>query len=207
MIQLNDVFFQYKKNQPVLKGVNYHFEDGSKYVIRGNNGSGKTTLLRLLCGLLNVTAGSIVYPTNQVIGFLPDNNGIYESMTILENIKFRISLYKLSYQDLMNDVQTLLVTYDLKAHKDTLVSNLSLGMKKKVALICTYIVHPDIFILDEPTGGIDNHSKTELIAMLNTVKRNPGITIITSHDMDFLESMKAKTILIEDGGLRDEPTM
>lgn len=207
MIQLNEVFFQYKKDQPVLKGINYTFNDGVQYVIQGSNGSGKTTLLRLLCGLLKLTDGNIVHSMNHVIGFLPDNNGLYESMTVIENIKFRISLYKLSYEDLKNDVDDLLTNYDLKTHKNTSIGALSLGMKKKAALICAYIVNPDVLILDEPTGGIDNKSKIELISMLNSVKRNDIITIITSHDTDFIENMKAKNIYLKDGMLKNETAL
>lgn len=207
MIELNEVYFKYKKDRPILKGISYIFANGGTYIIQGSNGSGKTTLLRALCGLLKLCKGKIVYPPNSVISFLPDNNGIYESMTVLENIKFRISLYKLPYEDLKNAVQESLVSYELMPHKDVFASELSLGMRKKLALICAYIVKPDILILDEPTGGIDDKSRAELIAMLNLLRQENQIKIITSHDINFIENVKAKKIFISDGMLHDEPDL
>ncbi len=204
MIELQDVVFKYKKSNKILDGINFTFKDGEAYVIQGNNGTGKTTLLRLLCGLLKVESGKIKMHENSVLSLLPDNNGIYENMTILENIKFRISIYDLNFSELEEELNKLLILYDLDIYKEKMVNELSLGMKKKVALICTLIVNPDILILDEPTVGIDNNSKAELITILNTNKNSNLITIITSHDLDFIEKINAHRVHLANGVLEYE---
>lgn len=207
MIELKKIVFQYKKGNPILKGINYTFNEGDTYLIEGSNGSGKTTLLRLLCGLLKQNSGEVNIPTDCVISFLPDNNGIYENMTIMENIKFRISIYNLSFKDLQKEVNEFLVNYELDIHKNKLVSDLSLGMKKKVGLICALIVKPDILILDEPTGGIDSKSRKELVDIINDKKRSEVITIITSHDNNFIDLIESKKVFIKEGVLIDATSL
>lgn len=199
MIKLQGVSFKYKDGDSILNDVNFVFEEGETYVLQGSNGAGKTTLLRLLCGLLKLDKGKIEIPKNSIVSFLPDSNGIYENMTILENIKFRVSLYSLKYKDIENEIQELLIKYNLDIPKDKLVSELSLGMKKKVALICTLIVNPTIMILDEPTVGVDIESRSELIEMLNTKKNDNVIIVITSHDKEFIEQIRAEKINLKDG--------
>ncbi len=204
MIELKAVEFKYKNSSTILNGINFNFNEGETYVLQGGNGAGKTTLLRLLCGLLKLDKGEIKISANTVISYLPDNNGIYENMTILENIKFRISLYELKYKELEEEIKNFLCNYNLEIHKDKIVSELSLGMKKKVALICTLIVNPSILILDEPTVGIDVDSRRELIEMLNSRKRENIVTIITSHDSDFIEQIKANRVYLKDGVLNHD---
>lgn len=207
LIQLDNVYFYYKKEKIILNNIKYTFEEGKKYIIQGHNGSGKTTLLRLLCGLIKPTDGNIYGINDNIISFLPDNNGIYEKMTVLENIKFRISLYKLSYAELEGEVNFYLDKYGLSENKNTYIVNLSLGMKKKVALICAYIVKPDILILDEPTGGIDDKSRSELINMLNNRDSHNTITIVTSHDIELIENIRANRLFLEDGIFKYENTI
>lgn len=204
MIELEKITFGYKGGISVFDDVSYTFNDGNTYVIQGNNGSGKTTLLRLICGLLQPSDGNIKISKNYTIGYLPDNNGIYENLTVLENIKFRIGLYNLSYDELCDEIDRLLINYALIDKKFEYVSALSLGMRKKTALICTQIIDPTLFILDEPTGGIDQSSRDEFLYMLNSMNDPNRMIICTSHDGIFIKEMKANKLKIRNRKICDE---
>jgi len=206
MIEIKNLEFFYNSKNPIFKNLNYKFYDGRFYVISGANGVGKTTLIKLILGLLAPING-FINNTNNIIGYLPDYNGIYENLTVLENIKFRIGIYNKSYVRLKNTIEDLLNKYNIYKYKNCLVKNLSFGTQKKLALICAYIINPDLLILDEPTSGLDNNSKKELIEMLvsyNNQDNKNYIVLCISHDQMLIDEINANTLLLKNGELFDE---
>lgn len=193
-IHIENLLFSYNKNVPLIYCKKLEFSFGKVYALVGKNGSGKTTFLKLLLGLLKPSAGTLTGLEKQKIGFVPDYNGLYESLTILENIQFRLSLYREKYSDKKAFVDELLERYGLKDDANKLVKQLSLGMRKKTALICALAITPSLLILDEPTTGLDEKSQTELAQMLNQFISPNTMVICTSHDADFLESLGSEII-------------
>lgn len=181
--------FSFDGTRELINCPALHFESGNIYALVGPNGSGKTTFLKILLGLLKPSEGSIQGLKDNIIGFVPDYNGLYDSLTILENIKFRLSLYKKNYQDEKSRVNQMLIRYQLDHDANKLIRDLSLGMRKKVSLICALAVHPTLLILDEPTGGLDHQSQIELTEMLSQFISPSTMVICTSHDRDFIESL------------------
>lgn len=203
MIKLENVSYTYDGEINILNHIVYTFNHGKKYTILGKNGEGKTTLIKLIIGLLKPTYGKVIKTNINRISYLPDHNGLYEDLNIIDNVIFRLSLYDESFSSKEKKLNEYLMKYDLDKKKNELIKNLSLGMKKKVALICTFIVDADAYILDEPSGGIDVESKEEIINMINEISMKDNIIICISHDEKIINAVDAKQIKIEKGSLYD----
>lgn len=202
-MELKNLMFAFG-DHAIIKQVNYKFKSNAIYVIKGMNGSGKTTLVRLLLGLLKPDSGTIENQDVLCKSYLPDSNGLYHSLSVLDNIKFRLGIYHLSYAKMKKEVNALLQTYKLEQYIHMPVSQLSLGSQKKAGLICSCLVNPDLLILDEPSVGLDQESKRELAQLITAMKKEERIIIVVSHDEDFLSLLPSYNLLLQDGLLYDE---
>ena len=165
---------------------------GETYGLIGPNGSGKTTLIRVIVGLTKPTAGEVRIlgqrmPNRQIarsIGYMTQNNALYQELTIRENLEFFGRIYGLHGQQLQQRVNDVLETVDLADRGRSVVDALSGGMKQRVLLASALIHQPRLLLLDEPTVGIDPELRLsfwEHFARLNA----QGVTIIVStHHLD-----------------------
>ncbi len=202
-MELKGLSFSYNE-QLVIHGISYKFENNVIYVIKGSNGSGKTTLVRLLLGLLKPDTGVIEHTHLRCMSYLPDSNGIYHTLSVLDNIKFRLGIYNMSYQKKKAEINEFLHKYEIEQYKNTPVSKLSLGTQKKVGLLCSCVVDPDLLILDEPSVGLDHESKQALAQLITSMKREGRIIIVVSHDEDLLSLLPSCNLILRDGMLYDE---
>lgn len=203
MINLDNVCFTYKKNEVenVLHSLTYEFSRGDVYLLSGKNGAGKTTLIKLLLGFLKPTSGEIHMEKDLVVSYLPDYNGLYEDLSVIDNVIFRLSLYNVKFKQKQELFYHLLKITNLEGKQNEVVVNLSLGMKKKVACICTMMIEPDIYVLDEPTGGVDEESKIEIANIINSLETENNMIICISHDPIILEKVNGKHLVLEEGNL------
>lgn len=188
-ITVKNLQFSYKRGKSIINCPEISFSSGNIYALVGHNGSGKTTFLKILLGLLKPTSGTVSGLGNEVVAFVPDYNGLYDSLSVLENIKFRMSIYGMDYSAEKGNVLKLLERYNLSKEAHKLVKELSLGMKKKVSLICALAVKPSLLVLDEPTGGLDADAQQELGQMLSEYLSPTTTVICTSHDQEFLNAL------------------
>lgn len=202
MIKVKGITYGYRRSQPVIKDLTCEFERGNAYLITGHNGVGKTTLIRLILGLLKPQLGSVEVDEAAIVSYLPDFNGIYDDLSVMDNVIFRLSLYKVKFSDKEEEFYELLGKYRLVGKEKELVRNLSLGMKKKVAFICSMIVDSDIYILDEPTGGIDSESTIEVLNMMNYLSTKGKVLICISHEEVIKKGLKAHHLVLEGGVLK-----
>jgi len=175
----------------------------------GPNGAGKTTLISVLCGLLPFESGEVTIQGFDVqrrmanikplIGIVPQDIALYPELTVMENLLFFGGMYGLTPTELRQRVDIYLNDFGLtrRAHKK--VSYLSGGLKRQVNLIAALLHRPSLLFLDEPTVGVDVHSKQIIIDNLQTLHRN-GMTIVyTSHDMSEAEQLCTHVALINHG--------
>ena len=202
MIQLNDVSFSYDQKTMVLRHANFTFHPQHHYALKGTNGAGKTTLVKLLLGLIAPSSGQIHRPADITIGYLPDHNGVYPYLTVLQNIQFRLGIYNIAFKEQRNHVEQLLTLFSITQYKDVSVSQLSMGTKKKLALICALVVRGDILILDEPTIGLDEASRINLLHFLVHELPVDSLLLCITHDKDWLASGHFETIVVENGEVR-----
>ena len=175
-----------------LDNFTMSIRSGETYGLIGPNGSGKTTLIRAIVGLTKPTSGEVRVlgqrmPNRQIardIGYMTQNNALYQELTVRENLEFFGRIYGLRGQQLQQHVSAALETIDLADRARSVVDTLSGGMKQRVLLASALIHQPRLLLLDEPTVGIDPELRLafwEHFARLNA----QGVTIIVStHHLD-----------------------
>ncbi len=185
MIKLVDVSKNYQKVSAVNK-VSLEIHEGEIFGLVGPDGAGKTTLIRMLAGILSPTSGDIsvlgsANPENvkQYLGYVPQKFSLYGELTVQENIFLLGSLYGQEKEEIEERANQILGFTKLLPFKERLADNLSGGMKQKLALAAGLMHKPKIFLLDEPTTGVDPVSRREFWQMLFRLNKE-GTTIIVS---------------------------
>lgn len=172
------------QKQPAIDNLSLEIEKGKITGLIGADGAGKTTLLRLVIGLLIADCGDIstlnLNPKTQKnilntkIGYMPQKFGLYEDLTVLENLKLYADLKNVSY-----DFDKLLDFTDLKRFQTRLAGKLSGGMKQKLGLACALLGRPEFLVLDEPSVGVDPISRRDLMKMVKELI-SPETTVLWS---------------------------
>ncbi len=162
---------------------------GESFALVGPDGAGKTTTIRLLCGIMDPDRGYaqvLGYDTvreseniKEHIGYMPQRFGLYDDLTVAENLSFYADIYRVSKAARQSRVPELLGFADLARFQSRLAANLSGGMRQKLGLICTLVHRPRIIFLDEPTFGVDPVSRREFWQILYQLLVS-GITIFLS---------------------------
>jgi ABC-2 type transport system ATP-binding protein len=162
---------------------------GELYGLVGPDGAGKTTTMRLLTGILEPTSGeawvagfSVRTEAEQIkekIGYMSQRFGLYEDLTVMENILFYADIYEVAQKDRQVRIDRLLGFSSLTPFVDRLAGKLSGGMKQKLGLACALVHTPEILFLDEPTNGVDPVSRRDFWRILYDLLRE-GVTIFLS---------------------------
>jgi len=170
---------------------------GEIFGLVGPDGAGKTTTLRLLCGLMDATEGEAWVAGHNVarepdavkdqIGYMAQRFGLYGDLTVDENMSFYADLFGLSKIDREPLIQRLLRMTRMEPYRKRQATNLSGGMKQKLALMCTLLHHPQILFLDEPTNGVDPVSRRDFWAILYQLVRDGLTVFVTTAYLDEAE--------------------
>ena len=195
MIKLEHVTFGYVHGKSIIDNFSFEFEENKTYIICGENGKGKTTLIKLILGLLQPEEGTVERKNVSVVGYVPDYNGLYDGLTVKDNIFFRLGIYNKKVHAVEDKLQEWSKKYALQKYMDTPVKELSLGTQKKAALLCTLLTEPDVLVLDEPTGGLDKKAKEELVEILKTYQDKMTIITVT-HDEFYRDALEGQCITI-----------
>lgn len=168
-----------------IDNISFQVNRGEFLGIVGPDGSGKSTLMKLLAGIIKPTDGIVKILDKDIhkhfeelkpfIGYISQNFSHYQDLTVEENLEFFAEIHKVS--NFKERIEFLLEFSRLKSFRKTLISNLSGGMKQKLALISSLIYEPQILLLDEPTTGVDPISRREFWFLLNQLV-SKGKTIV-----------------------------
>ncbi len=180
-----------------VNGLDLTVPAGSIYGLLGPDGAGKTTTLRCLVGSITFQAGTArvhglplprdVERIRPMIGYMPQRFALYPDLTLDENLNFFADLYQVSRRDRAERVPALMAFTRLAGHNRKLASQLSGGMKQKLAL-CTVLVHrPQVLLLDEPSTGVDPVSRREFWEILLELKKEGVAILVTTPYMDEAE--------------------
>lgn len=172
-----------------VRGVSMTIARGEIFGLVGPDGSGKTTVMRMLAGVLRPDAGAIALEGIDVVGeperakavlsYMPQRFGLYEDLTVDENIFFYGELFEVPRAEFRQRAAELLDAAGLAPFRRRLAGQLSGGMKQKLGLVCALIHTPRILLLDEPTTGVDPVSRRDFWAILYRL-REQGVTIVMS---------------------------
>ncbi len=192
---------------------------GSIFALVGPDGAGKTTLLRILARIMDSDSGTIKIADGRpedtakshrvAIGYMPQRFGLYEDLTVQENIDFFADMFGVRGTDRSERITRLLSFSRMDPFTDRLAGQLSGGMKQKLGLACALIHNPGILLLDEPTNGVDPVSRREFWKLLYDLNRAGTTVVISSPYMDEAEragyfALMSKGQLIAGGIPADE---
>lgn len=196
-----------------LKGVSFEVYKGEIFGLLGPNGAGKTTTVKIVCGLIEPTAGEIVIDglnlhserarcLAKIGAVLEGSRNIHWRLTPWENLMLFGARRELPRREREKRAEKLLAFFDLVEKKDVLVGNLSRGMQQKVALACALIGDPQLLLLDEPTLGLDVHSAELLKQRIRQLAYEEGKAILlTTHQMELAEELCDRVAIIDEGRL------
>lgn len=172
-----------------VRDVTLTIDRGEIFGLVGPDGAGKTTLMRMLAGVLHPDAGRITLEGIDVaadperaktaLGYMPQRFGLYEDLTVHENIFFYGELFEVQRAQYRARMAQLLDAAGLAPFGGRLAGKLSGGMKQKLGLVCALIHTPKVLLLDEPTTGVDPVSRRDFWAILYQL-REQGVTIVMS---------------------------
>jgi ABC-2 type transport system ATP-binding protein len=167
-------------------------QKGLLYGLIGPNGSGKTTTIKMLVGLLSFSNGEALLLGEKVpikekrslIGYMPQEMAIYTEITVHENLELFADLYSMDEASFKAREKELLSMIDLTDRKDSVVSQLSGGMKHRTSLACALIHDPELLFLDEPTVGVDPELRVGFWKYFADLKVRGKTVLLTTHYMD-----------------------
>ena len=199
----------------ILRGVTLEIARGSSVAIIGGSGTGKSVFLKLVMGLITATEGSIVVDGSEIIGLnerqlgqhrrkiglLFQDGALFDSLSVEENVAF--PLVEAGWKDrrkIRAAVEEVLESVDLGGHLQKLPSDLSGGMRKRVALARAIITNPQGVFYDEPTSGLDPVVADSIDHLIRRTQRKRGITsVVVTHDMRCLKLVADQVIYLREG--------
>ena len=215
IIEIKNLKKSYGDNH-VLEGFNMELYEGENLVIMGKSGSGKSVMIKCLIGLEEPDNGTINIMGQNInklehseldelrteIGFLFQGSALYDSMTVRENLEFPLRRHTKKFgviKDTTPMVMEALENVGLAHAINLMPSELSGGMKRRIALARTLILQPKIILYDEPTTGLDPITSKEIILLMMSIQKKYNTSsIIITHDVDCARVIANRMILLID---------
>lgn len=181
----------------LLQGVNLRLLPGQLYLLYGANGAGKSTLFKLLAGLLDGQAGVNVSGQGEVLGkpllgrrgserallgYMPQQGGLYEELTVADNLRFRADVLCLPRPT--ERLQAHAIAHGLQPVWAQTVGQLSGGWRQRVAFAAAVLAGPRLLLLDEPTAGVDLEAKAQLWRQISALRHSGACVLVSSHDTE-----------------------
>ncbi|OWP55128.1 MAG: multidrug ABC transporter ATP-binding protein [Cuniculiplasma sp. C_DKE] len=195
MIEVNNLGRKYG-DEFAIRNLSFQITKGEIFGLIGPNGAGKTTTIRILCCLISPTEGDARIgglnlndrinsnKIRKMIGYVPDNVGLYERMSAYENLLFYGKLYDYPKSELPGNIEKYLRIVDLWDERNKPVGSYSKGMKQKVALARALVHEPELLILDEPTANLDPESARNIRDLILNLKKEGRTILFNTHNLD-----------------------
>jgi len=207
--QLTKVF----ANKSALNGVNFQINRGEIFGLLGPSGSGKTTMVKILTSQLVHTSGSVNVFGSDVrnlqnsqqmkrIGILTDNSGLYDRLTVYDNLELFCKLYDVDFKR----IDEVLDEVNLLQDKKTTVKQLSKGMKQRVTLARAILHKPELLFLDEPTSALDPTNKQQIHNVLRKLNEAGTTIFLSTHDMQEAEDLCDRIAFLHNGTILELDT-
>jgi ABC-2 type transport system ATP-binding protein len=197
--------------QTALDNLNLQVHKGEVFGYIGPNGAGKTTTFRILCGLLDPSEGKATIAdedvTNdkdrikQLVGFLPDNFGVYPTLRVWEYLDFFAAAYKIPKKARPERIDYCLTVANAIEFKDKLMGALSRGMKQRVGIAKTLLHDPQVLILDEPAATIDPRARIEMRRLMRDLADLGKAVLVSSHILPELADVCDTVGILQKGQL------
>jgi ABC-2 type transport system ATP-binding protein len=206
MIQVAD-FCKAYRGTVAVETLTFHVEPGQILGLLGPNGAGKTTTMRAIAGVIPPTRGSLLVAGRDVckqpvaakslLAYVPDDPKLFDALTVWEHLQFIASAY--AVENFEPAAIALLEQFELTPKRDALASELSRGMRQKVAIACAYLHQPRAILLDEPITGLDPHG---IRTMKDSVRQRAGggaAVVVSSHLLSLVEDLCTHLLILDHG--------
>ena len=217
-VSIHNLGFIYPRQSiSCFSNLNLSVQEGERFGLFGPNGAGKTTLMNCMTGLLQFQQGSIQLLGHEIahhkksisklFGFVPQDFSFYQELSPVENLAFFGAWSGLNKLEIKNKTTELLEVLGLTEVRNKKVEEFSGGMKRRVNLAIGVIHNPRILFLDEPTVGVDVHTRHAIINYLKKLNEGGTTLIYTSHQLSEAEELCTKVALIDDGKIIAHDTL
>lgn len=203
-------------NLTAVDNVTLHVEEGEVFGFLGPNGAGKTTTVRMLCCLIGKTSGEAkigdytvdteasCLKIRKMVGFLPENVGLYDSLSAYRNLDFYGQLYEVPENKRKENIERLLTLLGIWERRDDAVGTFSKGTKQKIAIARALIHDPQVLFLDEPTANLDPEASKTVRDFILDLKKEKRTIFLNTHNLDEAERLcdriailKTKLIVVD----------
>lgn len=216
IVEVKHVKKKYKKRKTkeyisAVDDISFTVNKGEILGLLGPNGAGKTTTIKMICGLVRPDSGSILIngidnqkrrldAQEHISAVLEGNRNLYWRLTVRENLEYFAGNRGKSRKEVAGQIDELLNQFRLKDKENEMVNRLSRGMQQKLAIAVAMLAGSEVILLDEPTLGLDIETGYEVRELLQDIVKNQNKTIIiTSHDMDVIQALCERTVIINTG--------
>jgi ABC-2 type transport system ATP-binding protein len=188
-------------NLTAVDNVTLHVERGEVFGFLGPNGAGKTTTVRMLCCLIGKTSGqarigefsvekeSDCLQIRKIVGFLPENVGLYDSLSAYKNLDFYGKLYEVPDQKRVENIEKILRLLGIWERREDAVGTFSKGTKQKIAIARALIHEPQVLFLDEPTANLDPEASKTVRDFILDLKKEKTTIFLNTHNLDEAERL------------------
>lgn len=200
---------KYYKNVHALRAISLHISEGELFAYLGPNGAGKTTTIRILTGLTRLSSGSAylngfhieqqTLDAKKQCGLVPQTINLDQELSVFENLEVHARLFGMSLFKRRDKILELLDYIDLDDRKDTLIKNLSGGMRRRVMIARALVHSPKILFLDEPTVGLDAGIRRKIWALIKKIQQNGTTIFLTTHYIEEAEFLAGRVAFLDEG--------
>ena len=215
VISINGLYKSFG-DEHVLNGIDFTLLKGENFAILGKSGSGKSVLIKIIVGLLKPDKGEVIVLGKQVdklnrkeldllrmrVGFSFQSSALYDSMNVYQNLAFPLTMNfrNLSKKEVGKAVEEVLESVGLTEKLYQMPSDLSGGQRKRVGIARMLILKPEIMLFDEPTAGLDPITSSEIIELINEVrKQNNASSLIITHDLTCAKNTGDRIAMLFEG--------
>ena len=187
----------YGKDIVAVDSLSISILHGEIFGLLGPNGAGKSTTIKMLCGIVNPTSGegrvlgfNLIKERERIksrIGYMSQRFGLYDDLTVYENINFYANIYLSSRKQAVENSDNIITQFGFDPYRNTLAGNLSGGWKQRLALTCSVVHKPALLFLDEPTAGVDPVSRRIIWDYLYDINGAGTTLFVTTHYMEEAE--------------------
>lgn len=200
---INLIYHSLKGETEAIKDLSFSINEGEFVSIIGPSGCGKSTLLNIISGLLNPTGGEIIYNDEHVknrldkMGYMFQKDYLFDWLTVWENVILGLKIKKMLTEENMKKADDLLTNYDLAKFKNHKPTELSGGMRQRVALIRTLALNPQVLLLDEPFSALDYQTRLKVCDEVSEIIKKEGKTaIMVTHDLGEAIAISSRVICL-----------
>lgn len=191
-----------------VKQVSFQINSGEIFALLGPNGAGKSSIIRMLVGMTKPDHGSILvsyqdqhydHVPRRLLGYLPEDRGLYPDKSIEKNLLYLAQLHGLSKAQALTEMDYWLEVFELTARRHDELKQLSKGNQQKVQLIAAVLHQPALVILDEPFSGLDPINQEKVVHFLKQLKARGMTVILSAHQMAMVEKLADHMLLMAQG--------